>query len=155
MILIYSKQNDEFVNDVIDYLSNYSFIRISKGNDIEYVESIFETQKNNSSLIKNKFTQVIDFQKIKSAWFNGGFADLTDASNNTPELNQLLLQNLNIVVDSLLESKDIKKIGDIKNNKQSNKIYNLLIAKKSRPSNTKNFNYIKKTKINSVSKDSK
>lgn len=97
MILIYFKQNDEFVNDVIDYLSNYSFIRISKGNDIEYVESIFETQKNNSSLIKNKFTQVNDFQKIKSAWFNGGFADLTDASNNTPELNQLLLQNLNIV----------------------------------------------------------
>ncbi|CAM1364317.1 conserved hypothetical protein [Tenacibaculum xiamenense] len=130
MILIYSKQKDEFVNDVIDCLMNYSFFRISQGNGFVYVESVFKAHSENHSLIKNKFSEEIDIQKITSIWFNGGAIDLNDSyKNNSSELNQLLFQNLNIIIDGVLEAKKIKKIGNTKNNKKTNKIYNLLAAK--------------------------
>lgn len=130
MILIYSKQKDEFVNDVIDYLSNSSFVRISNGNNFEYLESFFDFREEvNVSRIKNRFIGDINLQEVESIWFNGGTISLSDKNKiNSPELNQLLFQNLNIVIDGLLESKDVNKIGNINNNRKSNKIQNLLIA---------------------------
>ncbi len=132
MIIIYSKQKDEFVNEVIDYLQNEPFFRISKGNGFEYISSILEIQSkgNSSSLIKNSYTKAIDIQKLNSVWFNGGSLNLSnDHRGNTNELNELLFQNLNLIIEGILGAGKTKKIGNVSNNKKTNKIYNLLVAK--------------------------
>ena len=130
MIVIYAKQRDEFVNNVIDYLQNVPFFRISNGNGFEYISSIFEKQSFNSSLIKNRFVKTIDIEKLDSIWFNGGMINLDNNHlKNSKELNELLFQNFNLMIEGLLKAKNTSNIGSINNNKKTNKIYNLLIAK--------------------------
>lgn len=70
MILIYSKDVDDFVNQVIDCLDE-AFVRFSESDKITIEEMDFSNE-NNSYIIKNEYLESINLEKIKSIWFNGG-----------------------------------------------------------------------------------
>jgi len=69
MILIFSKSNDEFTNDVISYLPKTSFFRVGINLDLVIDEFEFTNEKLEFS-ISNKY-QSIDSTSIESVWFNG------------------------------------------------------------------------------------
>lgn len=73
MILIYSKNVDDFVNQVIDYLDD-DFIRIGD-RDKMFIEEISIDHNQRHFKISNEFTDFIDIEKLDAIWFNGGFAN--------------------------------------------------------------------------------
>lgn len=70
MILIYSKDVDDFVNQVIDCIDD-EFIRFSEFDKIEISKMEF-CNENSSYLVNNEYIKNIDLEKVKSIWFNGG-----------------------------------------------------------------------------------
>ena len=72
MILIYSKDIDDFVNKVIDYLED-DFIRIGNRDFVE-VKQIMIGNDCGFKLSGNYFN-LIDLNKIGTIWFNGGIVN--------------------------------------------------------------------------------
>lgn len=70
MILIYSKDVDDFVNQVIDCLQ-CEFVRFSEYDKININEMEFSNEVN-SYVIKNDYVESVDLKNIRSVWFNGG-----------------------------------------------------------------------------------
>ncbi|WP_432671781.1 hypothetical protein [Flavobacterium sp. SM2513] len=70
MILIYSKDVDDFVNQVIDCLDE-DFIRFSESDKIKIGEMNF-SNLNSSYIFKNDYFDCINLECVKSIWFNGG-----------------------------------------------------------------------------------
>lgn len=70
MVLIYSKDVDDFVNQVIDCLDE-DFIRFSESDKINIEEMDF-SNINNSYIIKSNYLNFINLECVKSIWFNGG-----------------------------------------------------------------------------------
>ncbi|WP_028873121.1 hypothetical protein [Psychroserpens burtonensis] len=70
MILIYSKDVDDFVNDVINCLDE-EFVRFSESDKININEMEF-SNINSSYSIKTDFIKNTDLESVKSIWFNGG-----------------------------------------------------------------------------------
>lgn len=127
MIIIYSKKRDQFVNSVIDLLEMDTYFRISQDNGFKYLSSEFNNDGTSNSFVKNNYSKEINLHDIKSIWYNGGVINL-NKNKNSKELNQLLQENLNLIIDGVIASRDIKNIGSIKNNRKGNKIKNLLTS---------------------------
>lgn len=70
MILFYSKDVDDFVNQVIDCIDD-EFIRFSEFDRIEISKMEFCNEKS-SYLVNNEYIKDINLEKFKSIWFNGG-----------------------------------------------------------------------------------
>lgn len=101
MILIYSKDVDDFVNDVIDWLK-VDFIRIGESNKVDIQSMIFSNIESTYSL-KNEFTEFVDLDKVQIIWFNGGCIN-----SGSDDYENKCYEILN---DSFLLQKRIKKIG--------------------------------------------
>lgn len=126
-ILLYSKDYDEFVNHVIDYLVDHSFVRIGIDNTIQLESFILENINNNSATINTEYKSQVDLFDIKSIWFNGGGFGY-QPKDVSPELNQLLSDNFKLVLNGVISGVDLKTIGSLKNTQDSNKVKNLLVA---------------------------
>ena len=70
MILFYSKDVDDFVNQVIDCIDD-EFIRFSEFDKIEIAKMEF-CNESSTYEINNEYIENIDLEKVKSIWFNGG-----------------------------------------------------------------------------------
>lgn len=78
MILIYSKDVDDFVNDVIDCLDD-DFVRIGESEKATIQTMDFSNEKS-SYTIKTDYLENIELEKIKSVWFNGGCINSTGSN---------------------------------------------------------------------------
>jgi hypothetical protein len=114
MILIYSKDVDDFVNNVIDCL-DVDFVRIGESEKV-VIETMDFSNENSSYTLKTEYLENIELEKIQSVWFNGGcinsgssdyenkcYEVLNDAfilpyyeGFNLEELNKLLSENSRI-----------------------------------------------------------
>ena len=119
MILIYSKDVDDFVNLVIDYLSE-DFIRVGN-RDYIHIDEILINEDRGFKLFSD-FFGIVDFQKIKAIWFNGGGVNTGGGSYNK--------QCYQTLTDSFLTNLSAYKIGKIYNDFETNKIYASLEAQK-------------------------
>jgi hypothetical protein len=101
MVLIYSKDVDDFVNNVIDYL-NVDFFRIGEHDKVA-IESMNFSNENSSYILKNEYLKNIELEKIHSVWFNGGCVNSgTDGYEN---------KCYEVLNDAFVLQKPIKKIG--------------------------------------------
>jgi hypothetical protein len=101
MVLIYSKDVDDFVNNVIDYL-NIDFFRIGEFDKVE-IESMNFSNESSSYILKNEYLKNIELEKIRSIWFNGGCIN-----SGTDDYENKCYEVLN---DAFVLQKPIKKIG--------------------------------------------
>ncbi|WP_396146911.1 hypothetical protein [Flavobacterium sp.] len=120
MVLIYSKDVDDFVNDVIDCL-NVDFIRISESDRITIEEMDFSNEKS-SYLVNGNYFESVDFEKIKSVWFNGGVI-----SSENDDYEDKCYEILN---DGYLLQKTTKRIGKRIADFEINRLDIMLEAKK-------------------------
>lgn len=121
MVLIYSKFDDDFVNQVIDCLE-VDFVRISDRNKI-FINEICISEKETVFNADSEFFSRIDLKKLKTIWFNGGVAS-TFGNDYENECYRML-------VDSFLSSKrNINRIGRIHSNFEITKLDTLLEAKR-------------------------
>lgn len=120
MILIYGKDIDDFVNQVIDCL-NQDFIRMSESDKTEIIAMNFSPGES-SYLIKNAFLKSVDLEKIRSVWFNGGCV-----SCKGDEYENKCYEVLN---DAFILQKSIKKIGKRIADFETNRLDMMLEAKK-------------------------
>ncbi len=67
MVLIYSKDVDDFVNQVIDCLED-DFIRIGEY-DKMIIEAMDFSNENSSYIIKSDYFESINLEKIHSVWY--------------------------------------------------------------------------------------
>jgi hypothetical protein len=120
MIMIYSKDVDDFVNDVIDYLDT-NFIRIGESDKTNIVSMNF-SDENNSYIITNDYLENIELENIKSVWFNGGCINSGngDYENKCHE----------ILNDAFILQKNIKKIGKRIGDFETNRLDIMLEAKR-------------------------
>lgn len=101
MILIYTKDVDDFVNNVIDYLDT-DFVRIGEV-DRAIIEEIDISNKKSSYLLRNDFIENVQLENIKAIWFNGGCINSgTDSYEN---------KCYEVLNDAFILQKSIKKIG--------------------------------------------
>jgi len=128
VILIFSKERDEFVNNVIDWLKPDSFFRIGKHNGVKCDSATIPDKSFSSAILSNCYKNDIDLEAVRSVWYNGGVIEYTDEASS-PELNSLISQNITTLITGHLSSLAVKSIGNLKNNRISNKIENLLKAK--------------------------
>lgn len=119
MILIYSKDVDDFVNQVIDYFDE-DFIRIGNRDNID-IQEISIANRINFKVSSNYFGPT-NFQQIKSIWFNGGSVN----GANTSYENQCY----QTLMDSFLTNSSTNKIGRKYKEFETNKLYASLEAKK-------------------------
>ena len=70
MILIYSKDVDDFVNQVVDCLDS-DFVRLSESDSINIDEMEFSNH-NDLYSITNEYVKKSNLETVKSIWFNGG-----------------------------------------------------------------------------------
>lgn len=101
MILIYSKDVDDFVNQVVDCIDN-DFIRFSEFDRI-VINSMEFCDNTSSYLICSEYVKSVDLEKIKCIWFNGGVI-----SSFGDEYEDKCYEILN---DSYLLQKEAYKIG--------------------------------------------
>jgi hypothetical protein len=120
MILIYSKDVDDFVNQVIDCL-NEGFIRFSEADKIN-IEEMNYSNLGNSYIIKSDYLGFIDLECIKSIWFNGG-----GVSSNGNEYENNCYEVLN---DAYLLQKTTYKLGKRIADFEFNRLDVMLEAKK-------------------------
>lgn len=99
MVLIYSRDTDDFVNNVIDYL-RVEFARIGDREEI-LLDDI--DLKKSEFIISNMYNSSANLFKIKSVWYNGGIA-----KTNGNVYENKLYQSL---VESFLHKKKHKKLG--------------------------------------------
>ena len=70
MILIYSKDVDDFVNQVIDCLDT-DFVRLSES-DCIYIDEMEFSKQYAFYSITNAYVKKVNLETVKSIWFNGG-----------------------------------------------------------------------------------
>ena len=119
MVLIYSKDVDDFVNDVIDCLDN-DFVRISESDLISIKEMEFSNE-NNTYIIKSDYLESTNLENIKSIWFNGG---VINSHGDTYENKCYEVLN-----DAYLLQKPIYKIGKRIADFETNRLDIMLEAK--------------------------
>ncbi|HAT77562.1 MAG TPA: hypothetical protein DCS19_12235 [Flavobacterium sp.] len=119
MILIYSKDVDDFVNQVMDCLEQ-DFIRIGETDKVSIEAMDFSNDKD-SYLLKTDYLENIEIENIKSVWFNGG-----GISSNGDDYENKCYEVLN---DALLLQKSIKKIGKRIADFETNRLDIMLEAK--------------------------
>lgn len=119
MILIYSKDIDDFVNQVIDYLDE-DFIRIGNRDIISIKD--FKIGKESNFKISNHFFKNKNLVNLSSIWFNGGSIH-SNGSFHENECYQTL-------IDSFLTNLSLNKIGRLYNPIETDKIHTSLEAKK-------------------------
>lgn len=119
MILIYSKDVDDFVNQVIDCLDD-DFVRISESDAI-IIEEMNFSNESNSYIIKNDYLKSINLEKIQSVWFNGGCVSSvgSDYENKCYE----------ILNDAFILQKETYKIGKRIADFETNRLDIMLEAK--------------------------
>jgi hypothetical protein len=101
MILIYSKDVDDFVNEVIDCI-NDEFIRFSEFDKI-VIDNMEYSNQNNSYIVSSQYIKNIDLERVTSIWFNGGVVNsLGDEYEN---------KCYEILNDAYLLQKETYKIG--------------------------------------------
>ena len=101
MVLFYSKDVDDFVNDVINCLDE-EFVRFSESDKININEMNFSNE-NSSYIINTNYLENINIEKITSIWFNGG-----GVNSNGDKYENKCYEILN---DAFLLQKPIYKIG--------------------------------------------
>lgn len=101
MILIYSKDVDDFVNDVIDCL-DVDFVRIGESDKVKIEAMDFSNDKS-SYILQTHYLSNIELEKIQSVWFNGGCI-----SSRSSTYEDKCYEVLN---DAYILQKSIKKIG--------------------------------------------
>jgi hypothetical protein len=119
MVLIYSKDVDDFVNEVIDFL-DVDFIRIGENDKI-----LIENLRINNEItfrIKGDYFSSFNIQELESVWFNGGYAS-TIGDEYENECYRML-------TNSFLSYNFIKKIGRIRSYFEINKLDALIEAEK-------------------------
>ena len=120
MIMIYSKDVDDFVNDVIDYL-DANYIRIGESDKTSIVSMNF-SDENSSCIITNDYLENIELENIRSVWFNGGCINSgsSDYENKCHE----------ILNDAFIIQKNIKKVGKRIVDFETNRLDIMLEAKR-------------------------
>lgn len=119
MILIYSKDVDDFVNNVIDCLDS-DFIRIGESDSVTIEAMNFSTESI-SYVLKTAYREDIELEKIKSIWFNGGCI-------NSGE-NEYENKCYEVLNDAFVLQKSIKKIGKRIADFETNRLDMMLEAK--------------------------
>lgn len=119
MILIYSRDTDSFVNDVVDYLEKDSFVRVG---DREKVQINKININKAEFIISNTFDKEINLFDISSIWFNGGVPQV-EGNIYEKDLYKCLFE-------SFLDKKDCFKLGKTYLGFEFNKFDSVLIAKK-------------------------
>ena len=119
MVLIYSKDVDDFVNQVIDCLED-DFIRIGETDKIIIEEMDFNNESS-SYIIKSDYSESINLEKIQSVWFNGGCI-VTKGSDYENKCYEILN-------DSFIIQKSVKKIGKRIADFETNRLDIMLEAK--------------------------
>lgn len=119
MILIYSKDVDDFINNVIDCLDE-DFIRIGESDKVT-IEAMSFSNENSSYKVKTDYLENIELEKIHCVWFNGGGINSgsTDYENKCYE----------ILNDAFLLQKSTKKIGKRIADFETNRLDIMLEAK--------------------------
>lgn len=124
MILLYTKERDEFVDRVIDWLPRTDLIRICKFNDFTFRPPL----KNQAHLaISNKFVGIKRIRNISSVWFHGGDVYVGNLQQSS-ELNTYLSASTKIIFESYLKRSNLLSIGSLLNNEVNKKIENLYNA---------------------------
>lgn len=118
MILIYTKDIDDFVNRVIDYLDD-DFIRIGNRDSIN-IDTVSIKEDINLT-ISGKFFELVNFKHLKKVWFNSGFAKGNSIFEN---------QVYSSLLDSFLTNLNVHKIGRVYHEFETNKLYASLEAQK-------------------------
>ena len=120
MILIYSKDVDDFVNNVIDCL-DVDFVRIGESDKVT-IEAMHFSDRISSYILKTNFLKNIELEKIQSVWFNGGCINsgIDDYENKCYE----------VLNDAFILQKSIKKIGKRIADFETNRLDVMLEAKK-------------------------
>lgn len=119
MVLIYSKDVDDFVNNVIDSL-DVPYIRIGETDSV-VIQTMDFSNDTNSYLFKSKFIETTDLEQVKSIWFNGGCI-----LSGTDEYENKCYEVLN---DAFLLQKSIKKIGKRLADFETNRLDMMMEAK--------------------------
>jgi len=101
MILIYSKDVDDFVNDVIDCLDQ-DFIRIGESDKVT-IDGMNFSNESSSYILKTPYLENIELEEIKSVWFNGGCINSGES-----DYEDKCYEVLN---DAFVLQKPVKKIG--------------------------------------------
>lgn len=119
MIVIYSKDVDDFVNNVIDCLNN-DYVRIGESDKV-IIEAMNFSNEKSSYLLKTDYLDNIELEKIESVWLNGGCINSRgdDYENKCYE----------VLNDAFLLQKSIKKIGKRIADFETNRLDIMLEAK--------------------------
>lgn len=119
MILIYSKDVDDFVNDVIDCLDE-NYIRIGESDKVT-IEAMNFSNENSLYTLKTDYLENVELQKVQSVWFNGGCINsgTTDYENKCYE----------VLNDAFILQKSVKKIGKRTADFEANRLDIMLEAK--------------------------
>lgn len=126
-VLIFSKRNDEFVNNVIDWIGSDFVFRLGDNLEFELI-SLKILNGEIEGVLTTKHSQ-IGFNEIESVWYNGGVINgLTNEISKA--LRRFLIHNRTLITNAVLYEKRGRSIGTLENNKESNKIHSLLIARR-------------------------
>lgn len=119
MILIYSKDVDDFVNNVIDCLDQ-NFVRIGES-DKTVIESMNFSNEKSSYTLKTPYLENIELDELQSIWFNGGciISGESDYENKCYE----------VLNDAFVLQKPVKKIGKRIADFETNRLDIMLEAK--------------------------
>lgn len=120
MILIYSKDVDDFVNNVIDCLEG-NFVRIGEADKVT-IDAMDFSNENSSYALKTTYVENIELEKVKSIWFNGGCI-ISGVSAYEDKCYEVLN-------DAFVLQKTIKKIGRRIADFETNRLDIMLEAKK-------------------------
>ncbi len=120
MILIYSKDLDDFVNNVIDCL-DVSFVRIGESDKVT-IESMDFSNDESSYILKTDYLRNIELEKIQSIWFNGGCISSQSSSYED--------KCYEVLTDAYVLQKSIKKIGRRIADFETNRLDIMLEARK-------------------------
>ncbi|UZO81890.1 hypothetical protein NBT05_05345 [Aquimarina sp. ERC-38] len=120
MIILYCKESDQFINDVINWIDD-SYVRIGERELINISE--FNILENNVFIkVQTPFISCTLSDDVSSIWINGG--------NIYKLQNKLISQSQKIIFESFVNTKKIKKIGNFINTTEINKINFLIEARK-------------------------
>ncbi len=119
MILIYSKDVDDFVNQVVDCLGT-NFIRFNETDKVE-IDKMEFSNENGSYLVNTTYKKNIEIEKLKSIWFNGG--GLNSFGGNYED------KCYEILNDAYLLQKTVYKLGKRTSDFEFNRLDVMLEAK--------------------------
>lgn len=120
MILVYSKDVDDFVNNVIDCLEG-DFIRIGEADKVTVAAMDFSNEESSYTL-KTEYLENAELEKIKSVWFNGG--GINSGSSDYE------IKCYEVLNDAFILQKPIKKVGRRIADFETNRLDIMLEAKK-------------------------